>query len=425
MLQSRIQRMDSFDVIVCGGGPAGFTAAVAAARLGCRTALLERYGMLGGAMTVGGVPAPALFHAWGKLVIKGIGWELMERLAEAGWATLPDPSTPKRHPEMAVKVNAPMAAWLMDKMSQEAKVELFFHQPVVEVLGRDKSLEAVVISTKSGLQLLEGKVFIDCTGDGDIAAWAGADYELGAELQPGTLGFYLKGSADVDSEKLNKSYMEAREKGLILHGDFWGENGRNAVTILRGLNVNHVVFNGADSRSRTKAELAGRESVARISHWLRDFESEFQPIIIAPEVWARESRRIIGEAYITVDDYLEAKAGPDAVCHSFYPIDQHTTDKKNTIKNIFLEEGKVPSIPYGALVPKGFKNLLVAGRCISGDRLAQSAFRVQASCMAMGQAAGTAAYLALTDNCAVGEIDLQQLRGVLAEKGAIVPEVAS
>ncbi|HOB21688.1 MAG TPA: FAD-dependent oxidoreductase, partial [Bacillota bacterium] len=98
---------------------------------------------------------------------------------------------------------------------------------------------------------------------------------------------------------------------------------------------------------------------------------------------------------------------------------------KVTIKNIFLEEGKVPSIPYGALVPKGFKNLLVAGRCISGDRLAQSAFRVQASCMAMGQAAGTAAYLALTDNCAVGEIDLQQLRGVLAEKGAIVPEVAS
>jgi hypothetical protein len=257
--------LDSFDVIVCGGGPAGFCAALAAARLGCRTALLERYGMLGGAMTVGGVPAPALFHAWGKQIIAGIGWELMERLAKEGWAVLPDPSTPKRHPEMAVKVNAPMAAWMLDTMCQEAKVELFFHQPAVDVICQEKTIETVAIATKAGLRSLRGKVFIDCTGDGDVAAWAGAAYELGAELQPGTLGFYLEGTASVQAEQLNQSFKEARAQGALKAGDFWGEAGGDAMTILRGLNVNHVELNGSDSASRTQAEISGRQSVARVS----------------------------------------------------------------------------------------------------------------------------------------------------------------
>jgi hypothetical protein len=122
-----------------------------------------------------------------------------------------------------------------------------------------------------------------------------------------------------------------------------------------------------------------------------------------------------------VNDYLEAKAGPDAVCHSFYPIDLHTNTGGN-LKNIYLQEGKVPSIPFGALIPRGFENLLTAGRLISGDRLAQSAYRVQASCMAMGQAAGTAAFLALTNDCSVSQVKCKLLRQSLAKQGAIVPE---
>lgn len=421
---TNLKTLGNYDVIVCGGGPAGFCAGIQAARLGCKTAILERYGMLGGAMTVGGVPFPALFHAWGKQVIAGIGWELMERLAKEGWAVLPDPESAKPHPQMAVKVNGPMAAWMLDNMCQEAKVDLLFHQPAVDVpLAAEKNLAGIIISTKEGLRLIRGKVIIDCTGDGDIAAWAGADYELGAELQPGTLGFYLQRTDSVDKKQLDPSFRAARSKGTLLHGDFWAEHS-NAETILGGLNVNHVELNGADSVSRSRAEIQGRQSLARICHWLRTVAGgeEITPLTTAPEVWARESRRILGEAYITAEAYLEAKIHPDAVCHSFYPIDLHTTSEGN-LKNIFLEEGKVPTIPLGAMVPRGFENLLVAGRCISGDRLAQSAYRVQASCMAMGQAAGAAAALAIEDNCSVGKVDLDRLKKNLAKQGAIVPEI--
>jgi hypothetical protein len=423
-----------YDIVVCGGGPAGFTAAIQAARSGKKTAIVERFGMLGGAMTVGGNPEVALFFAWGRQVIAGIGWELMERLAKLNWAKLPDPLASVSHDKMAVSVNIPMAAYMMDQMCMEDKVDIYLHQPVVDVLHYNDSetsmkvLNAVRISTKTGLETISGKVFIDCTGDGDIAAWAGASYELGDELQPGTLRFYLTGYRydDIDEKQINDAYLKAIEEGQLKHHDFWAYPGWKPSYILKnkGDNVNHVLYiNGADSNSRTKGEIEGRKSVARIVNWLRSEvrgAENVEAIAIAPETCIRESRRILGDDYITGEDYVNGKAYENAVCYSFYPIDIHTCEKDN-YRITYLQKGIVPQIPLGALIPKGLKNVLVAGRCISGDRHAQSAFRVKSTCMATGQAAGAAASLAI-DNCNdIRKVNVEKLKITLRENGAIVP----
>src|SRR5690554_1913787 len=200
--QKDIEVIGEYDVIVCGGGSAGFTAAVQAARAGLGTCLVERYGMLGGVLTTGGNTQVALFYAEGEQIVSGIGWEFVNRLEESGWASIPDFKPGVHHSCLGVKVNAPMAAWMLDEMCLEAGVKLMLHSGVTDVIlsgeeNSSKKIKGVIIATKTGLKALYGKVIIDCTGDGDVAALSGAEYEIGdpvtGELQPGTLRFYFTG----------------------------------------------------------------------------------------------------------------------------------------------------------------------------------------------------------------------------------------
>ncbi len=212
---------------------------------------------------------------------------------------------------------------------------------------------------------------------------------------------------------------------LTGHGRGRGASYDQPYAINIGNNLNHVYpFNGADSESRSRGETEGRESIARVLDWLNAIPG-YEHVYVsacAPLVSARESCRVVGEAYITGEDYVNGVVTPDAVCYSFYPIDVHRgKDERAALDNVFLDKGKVPGIPYGALVAKGFDNLMMAGRIISGDRRAQSAYRVQASCMAMGEAAGTAAAMAAKDGITASEVDAQALRRALRERGAIVP----
>ena len=179
-----IVRRRSYDVVVCGGGTAGFCAAVAAAKCGARTAVVERWGMLGGTMTVGGVPAPALFRAHGGQIIAGIGWELMTALAEQGFASLPEPPFDAPHPRLAVQLNPFQAAVMMDEMARQAGVELLFHQTAADVEAENGHVKAVLTAGPEGMERIEGRVFIDCSGDGLVSALAGAGFELSDELQP-------------------------------------------------------------------------------------------------------------------------------------------------------------------------------------------------------------------------------------------------
>ena len=186
----------SYDVLVCGAGCAGFCAAVQAARAGMRTALVEKYGMPGGIMTVLGNQDVAQFNAHGKMVIEGIGWAFLKELEAQGYAEIPDMSVKGLpHPLYGVRVNIVAAAKLMDDYFQREGIDLYYNQPVVSVEVEEETdgarITGVLIASKQGIRRLKGTVAVDCTGDGDVCAWAGAPYECGGEsetdLQPGTL----------------------------------------------------------------------------------------------------------------------------------------------------------------------------------------------------------------------------------------------
>ena len=188
-----------------------------------------------------------------------------------------------------------------------------------------------------------------------------------------------------------------------------------------GESGNHILgADGTTSESHTETNLAGRQSLLRVLRFLQQEPALALMNIerLQTETAIRETYRIVGETIITVEDYKKGRAFEDAVAHSFYPIDLHFDT--GTIPE-YLNEGVVPTVPLRALIPKGSQNLLVAGRCVSSDRLANSALRVQASCMGMGQAAGATAALAARSGTTPGRVPLTEIRSTLAKHGAIVP----
>lgn len=259
----------------------------------------------------------------------------------------------------------------MDEMLLEAGVSLYYGQPAVAVEAEGRSLRAVILSTKGGLRRIRASAVIDCTGDGDICAWAGAAYECGAAdsgtLQPGTVRYYIRRreTAGKPPGLLQGFY----ESGELLEEDTM----RHSVETLLyhdGNNVNHISgFNGADSESKMWADIEGRRSVYRLMKALA------------------KTGAGVEVDNITAEEYVQGTAYSDGICYSFYPIDLHQDGMKE-IHQIFLSDGQVPQIPLSALIVRDLDNVYAAGRCASGDRLANSAFRVKASCMAMGQAAG-------------------------------------
>lgn len=443
-MQLSIHEILCCDVAVFGGGPSGFCAAVAAARNGARTMLFEQSGMLGGTMTQGGIPAPALFHAHGKQVIAGIGWELMTALAERGCASLPQPPFIGPHPVMGVELNAFEAAWQMDQMACQAGVELMLHHKAIAAQCEAGRVTGVAVSGPSGLKVVHAGVYVDCTGSAGVAYMAGAECELGEDLQPGSLNAVLAGfdPTALDPDEMDARYRAALADGRLLPGDVWssltqaftlrrgrgrGFRGQPICELNPGSNVNHVYpLNDVDDASRTRGELQGRDRLHRMINWLRSDVPGCEHAHVAAcatAVAARESRRIVGEVCITAEDYLRSERTEDAVCYSYYPIDLHTGNEEKGLVNLYHEGEHVPRIPYGALIPRGYQNLLVAGKTISGDRLAQSAYRIQATCMATGQAAGTAA--ALSVGCDCRALDVARLRSVLFEAGAIIPGLST
>jgi hypothetical protein len=332
------------------------------------------------------------------------------------------------HWKYGVRVNIPAAACLIDEMLISAGVDIYYNQAAVDVETEESGntdipikVKSVIITTKSGLKRIDGKIFIDCTGDGDISVWAGAEYECGdtdRALQPGTIRYYFENMSLNNAEAIMKNIQEAEKAGELKPQDTFKRN----ITHLfneNGNNSNHISgYNGADSDSKTQAEIEGHKCVYRIMKILGD---NLKITTIAPEVAMRETRRIICDSYITADDYVNAKEYPDSICNSFYPIDLHRSGMGG-IYQVFLTDGQVPKIPLSALMVKGITNLYVAGRCASGDRLANSAYRVKASCMAMGQAVGAAAAVSTKENNGFTRgCSLVNIKKILIDNGAIVP----
>jgi len=412
------------DVVVVGGGPAGVVAALQAARAGAKTTLLEMGSQLGGTTTTGGVDYPGLFHAWGKQVIAGIGWELVEKAVELDGGKMPDFSKiPRRHSLHQVRVNAQLYAALVEEACLEAGVSLAYYQfpSAVEANARGWLLDVV---GKGVSRQLACRLLIDCTGGADIVGMLGLERLREGSTQPGTLIFRLGGydPAKLDGEEIQRRYLQALADGTLEDGDY-AHAGGQFVGFLRGggFNAQHVF--GADSSTaatKTQANIAGRQSILRLIRFVRTLPGceNARVLMMMQETAVRETYRIVGERTITCDDYRAGRVFGDAVCHSFYPIDLHD---RHGVTPKPLARGTVPTVPLGALIPKGSDNLLVAGRSVSSDRLANSALRVQASCMAMGQAAGAAAALAVRGGVTPASVSIGETRSLLRQHGAIVP----
>ncbi len=430
MLYSKqIERNEHFDIVVVGGGVAGFCAAVAAGRLGKKTALIEDMGALGGIMTTGGNPQIGIFFAYYQQVIAGIGWELCKNLETMGFADIPDFSavdTRKGCEQSNVKVCMPMAEAEMNRMCKEAGVELFFHSKLIDVIAENGSVKYAVIADKNGLRSFSADTFIDCTGDGDLSVLAGADHEKSDTLQPGTLGYTFRCNnvGELDRDALQARFKQKWDSGEILHGDHWPAYHAPIIGYFKagGCNSNHIVMDSSTAEGMTQAEIEGREKMARMLRFAKE-NADISVYATAAYAAPRESRRIVCDMQMSREDFLTGRLYPDSVCYGYYNIDIHTYKENEALEKAQkLPDGVVPNIAYRALCVKGLDNLLVAGRCACADRETMSALRVKSSCMAMGEAAGTAAAL-----CAEGKvraIDMALLKKTLRENGAIVPDRA-
>lgn len=375
------------DVLVVGGGASGTIAAIQAARAGATTLLQERGAQLGGTTTTGGVSFPGLFDAWGKQIIAGIGWELVKDTVELDGGLLPDFSkTPRSHWMNQVRVNQFLYAILAEEKCRLAGVEIAYYEFPRCVTRVDGGWQVDCVGFGSQRRVL-CKQIIDCTGGAEVVGMLNLPRLREEETQPGSMLFKLE---------------DANNPGR--------PNGPGA-----GL-LDSLYIHGADSsnsRTVTAANLQGRKAVLE-----KVRASKKRLMHMQSEASFRESFRIVGETQITVDDYTSGRVFEDALCYAFYPVDLHT---RTGVKPAPLKQGVVPTIPLRALVPKDSRNIMVAGRCVSSDRLANSGLRVQASCMAMGQIAGVTAALAAQTKSTPLKVPLQGIRGMLREHGAIIP----
>ncbi len=417
-----MQIQDTYDVVTLGGGTAGTVAAIQAARAGSRTLLVEKNGILGGTMTLGGVNNPASFFAWGRQVIAGIGWELVcATLAETG-QPVPTAAEGARHQ----RIDAAVFAALADAAVLDAGADLLFHA-MPAALAFDDGMWQVQICTKEGLRSVRARIVIDATGDASGVGLAGFERLHPPTVQPASLCFACSGyDADtLDYAALAHAAAAAVAAGELLSTDLsWRNDGPEALLRKHGHNANHLRAHGAEtSAGRSRAEIEGRRAMLRMLRFLRR-----QPGLgglridwLCPEVGIRETVTIRGKQTVTAADYEAGTRYPDALCYAFYPIDEHLNDGKG-INGRRLKPNVLPTIPRGALLPAGSRNLIVAGRCLSSDREANSALRVECPCMAMGQAAGAMAALGVRTGLDPEALPMDQIAALLRAHGAIVPE---
>jgi glycine/D-amino acid oxidase-like deaminating enzyme len=413
------------DIVVVGGGTAGVVAAIQAGRAGRKVILIENGSQLGGTTTTGGVAFPGIFFAWGKQVIGGIGWEMVQEAVALNDDTLPDFSIPhgKQHPRHQVRLNGQLYAMLIEEKCIEAGVQLRFYETPTRVAFANNSWTVETVGKGTNTEII-CKQLIDCTGNAYAAHLAGYKLLREAETQPGTLMFQLGGYdfKSLDLTMIKAKYQEAIQAGKLVKSDFRN----NIVGLLKseGDNIQHIL--GADSttsETHSLANIKGRTALLNTLRFLRTLPGleKTRIIDVQNETGVRETYRIDGLYKITHEDYVTGKLFDDAVSYSYYPIDVHD---ENGVVPDHLAEGVVPTVPLRALIPRNSKNFIVAGRCLSSDRLANSALRVQASCMGMGQAAGAAAALACKLNKTPAEVPLKDLQQLITEHGGIVPGIA-
>lgn len=413
------------DVVVIGGGTAGTVAAIQAGRAGARTLLIEKSGILGGTMVTSAVAYPASFHAHGTQVIGGIGWEICCRARAEVGEPAPDPATMRGQGggRLHFDVNPAVLAAVAEEMVLTAGVEMLLHtMPAsVQTKGTEWELE---VCTKTGLRNVRTDILVDCTGDANVVELAGFAVNRNPELQAATLVVRVSGyDADtLDYEAIQKAFEHEVSVGRMKRTDPGWDRGRIDF-FLKSYGGNRIHVAGVDARSsegKTETEIEARRAMLRLLRFCRRQPGmeHFTIDYCAIECGIRETATIVGKKTITIQDYASGRLWEDAVCYSFYPVDIHRTDWLDFRE---IPAGVYPTIPLGAMLPAASHRLIAAGRCVSGDQESNSAYRVQASCMAMGQAAGAAAALAAERGVDFEELPMAELYDLLRRHDAIVP----
>lgn len=450
-----------FDVVILGGGVSGSIAAIAAARLGAGVLLVEEHGFLGGSLTSMGVGPMMSFHnPAGEQVVNGIPDELIQRLVAKGGSLghIPDSttycSTVTPFDSEALKIE-------LEAMIQEAGGTVLYHTQLAAVTGESNSIESIVVCNKAGLTRVQANVFVDASGDGDLAARAGAPFQRGREkdeaVQPMTMNLKL---ANVDTAAIRRyaeknptefSWTGGPQQGLerlrqsprvslagyrtawkaaLESGEvdvprdivLFFETSESGVVIV---NTSRVIgFDPTDPFQLSQAESLGRRQCVQIFNFLRRHAPGFSEAIrmdTAPKIGVRESRHILGQHVLTDEDLISRRAFPDVIALGGYPIDIHSPGGEKTHTR-HLGHRDIYEIPMGSLIPRNIENLVVVGRCISATHEAAAAFRVTPIAMAVGQAGGVIAGEACRLGLQPAMVPHQTVQATLRTQGARLPD---
>jgi len=451
----------NYDVVVIGGGSAGISAAVSAAKNGAKTLLVESGSMVGSDL-LAGLPIDGCLSSRGEWIVKGFAQELFDECKKMG-GYIGDFSD--RRALYMVAVDPEIMNVAIIELLSRYGVETLLYTFAETVVMDGEEVKGVMAVNKSGKIMISAKVFIDCTGDGDIAVAAGADYEIGSktgELQPVSMVFRMAG---VDTERLLRFIVEHPENVGLAENPIINKTKEECARELYELGLPKVFFEGSGpmlSEAIARGDIypcsmlaiipvsMDRKEVAinstrlsgvnaiypkQLSDSLFDLTEQvkicaaflkkcvpgFEHAVfsgLAPKIGVRETRRIMGEYVLSEEDILEGRKSEMGIGKGGHELDIHGAAKNHERKQI--KDAGSYDIPYGCIIPKGIANMFIAGRCISSSRGAHSSARVMGTCMATGQAAGTAAALSVKNEKAIRNISIDALREILREQGAVL-----
>lgn len=426
---------DEWDVIVVGGGPSGISSAVSSAREGKKTLLIEATGALGGMSTMGMVPTWCPFSDKEKIIYRGLAERILME-GKRGTTHVPEEKidwVPIQPENMKV---------IYDRLMEEFGVRVLFHTVLSAVDASDGKVNALIVSNKAGLSAYSAKMYIDCTGDADLSYFAGAETIIGdggspTDVQPATHCFAI---GNVDTEKFTKGpWLHANNTNSPIHKILPDSEFPNitdthmcsAMTSLGtiGFNAGHIEeLDGTDPVALSDAMILGRKKAHEVLASMKKYHPEgaFDQAYVlstAPLMGVRESRRVVCDYKLTLDDYLTRRSFPDEIARNSYYIDLHMSPKQTAAAGGYINEshygkGESHGIPYRCLAVKGFDNLLVAGRIIWCERELLASVRVMPNCFTTGEAAGIAASLAIDSEQNVHTISTDTLREKLRGYGA-------